>query len=257
MRTLLLLLLAALPLAAQPTPDPWRLAADRLDPAHYYGVTVANGVLGIVSSHEPFRVKNVVLAGAYDQYGRGRVSNFLNGFNLLNMYLDVDGRRLGPTDAQHMRQELDMQRAAFTTTFDYQDKATITYTYYALRHLPYTMLLDVSIVAKKDLALTAASVIIMPALSWFERRTGLELGSASAVADSKQTLVCSYLSAALLVGLVLNAAFGWSWADPIAALIIAGFAIREGLEAWGGETCVQPVSTLIDDSSEAPNCSCH
>ena len=107
------------------------------------------------------------------------------------------------------------------------------------------------------IGLAIASVIIMPALSWFERRTGLELGSASAVADSKQTLVCSYLSAALLVGLVLNSAFGWSWADPIAALIIAGFAIREGLEAWGGETCVQPVSTLIDDSSEAPNCSCH
>ncbi|MGV0398672.1 cation diffusion facilitator family transporter [Corynebacterium suicordis] len=107
------------------------------------------------------------------------------------------------------------------------------------------------------IGLAIASVIIMPALSWFKRRTGLELGSASVVADSKQTLVCSYLSAALLVGLVLNAAFGWSWADPIAALIIAGFAIREGLEAWGGETCVQPVSTLIDDSSEAPNCSCH
>ena len=168
MKTLLLWLLAALPLAAQPTappaaaPDPWLLTADQIDPAHYYGVTVANGVLGIVSSPEPFKVKNVVLAGAYDQYGRGRVSNFLNGFNLLNMYLEVDGHRLAAQDARNFRQQLDMRQGAFTTTFDYLDKATITTTYYALRHLPYTVLLDVRIVAHKELALTAASVMEAP-----------------------------------------------------------------------------------------------
>ena len=156
-----LLLLAGGPLGAQ-TPDPWRLAADKVDPATYYGVTVANGILGIVSSPEPFKVQHVVLAGAYDQYGRGRVSNFLNGFNLLNMYLEVDGHRLNAGDARNFRQQLDMQQAAFTTTFDYQDKATISYTYYALRHLPFTVLLDVRIVAKKDLALTAASVMEAP-----------------------------------------------------------------------------------------------
>jgi divalent metal cation (Fe/Co/Zn/Cd) transporter len=87
----------------------------------------------------------------------------------------------------------------------------------------------------------------MPALSWFERRTGTELGSASAVADSKQTLVCSYLSAALLVGLVLNSTLGWAWADPIAALVIAGFAVREGREAWRGETCTVPVAGLTGE----------
>jgi trehalose/maltose hydrolase-like predicted phosphorylase len=90
------------------------------------------------------------------------VSNFLNSFNLLNMYLEVDGRRLGAQDATNFRQQLDMQRAALTTTFDYADKATISYTYYALRHLPFTVLLDVSITAKQDLALTAASVMEAP-----------------------------------------------------------------------------------------------
>ncbi|MBC8083644.1 MAG: glycoside hydrolase family 65 protein [Hymenobacter sp.] len=119
-------------------------------------------MLGIVSSPEPFKVKSVVLAGAYDQYGRGRVSNFLNSFNLLNMYLEVDGRRLAAKDASNFRQQLDMQRAALTTTFDYADKATISYTYYALRHLPFTVLLDVSVTAKKDVALTAASVMEAP-----------------------------------------------------------------------------------------------
>ena len=158
----LLLLLAARPLAAQTAPDPWVLTADKVDPANYYGVTVANGMVGIVSAPEPFRVKSVVLAGAYDQYGRGRVSNFLNGFNLLNMYLEVDGQRLGPTDARNFRQQLDMRRASLTTTFDYADKATVSYTYRALRHLPYSVLMDVTITAKKDLALTAASVMEAP-----------------------------------------------------------------------------------------------
>ncbi|MGI4885713.1 MAG: glycoside hydrolase family 65 protein [Janthinobacterium lividum] len=157
-----LALLAARGPAVAQTPDPWRIAADKVDPNHYYGATVANGLLGIVSSPVPFQVKSVVLAGAYDQYGRGRVSNFLNSFNLLNMYLEVDGHRLGPPDATNVRQELDMQRASLTTTFDYADKATVRYTYYALRHLPFTVLLDVSITAKKDVALTAASVMEAP-----------------------------------------------------------------------------------------------
>ncbi len=156
----LLFLAAQGPLAAQP--DPWRIAADKVDPSNYYGETVANGMIGIVSSPVPFQVQRVVLAGAYDQYGRGRVSNFLNSFNLLNMYLEVDGKRLGPKDVSNFRQELDMRRAALTTTFDYADKATVRYTYYALRHLPFTVLLDVAITAKKDVALTAASVMEAP-----------------------------------------------------------------------------------------------
>ena len=155
------LLAGRLPLTAQ-SPDPWRVAAPKIDPGNYYGVTVANGMVGLVSSPVPFELKNVVLAGAYDQYGRGRVSNFLHSFNLLDMYLEVDGHRLAAADARNFRQELDMKRAALTTTFDYQDKATISYTYYALRQLPFTVLLDVAITARKDVALTAASVMNAP-----------------------------------------------------------------------------------------------
>jgi divalent metal cation (Fe/Co/Zn/Cd) transporter len=87
------------------------------------------------------------------------------------------------------------------------------------------------------IGLAAASLVIMPVLSWAQRRTGRELGSLSAVADSKQTLLCTYLSAALLVGLTLNALFGWHWADPVAALVIAAIAVREGLNAWRGDPC--------------------
>lgn len=87
------------------------------------------------------------------------------------------------------------------------------------------------------IVLAALSLLVMPVLSATQRRAGRELGSASAVADSKQTLLCTYLSGVLLVGLLLNSLFGWSWADPIAALFIAVVAVREGREAWRGEQC--------------------
>lgn len=97
------------------------------------------------------------------------------------------------------------------------------------------------------IALAAVSLIVMPAVSWLERRAGRELGSASAVADSKQTLICAYLSAALLIGLLLNSLFGWAWADAVAALVIAGFAVREGIEAWRGDACTVPLAALTGE----------
>jgi divalent metal cation (Fe/Co/Zn/Cd) transporter len=87
------------------------------------------------------------------------------------------------------------------------------------------------------IVLAAASLVIMPVLSLTQRRTGRELGSLSAVADSKQTLLCTYLSAILLVGLMLNSLWGWSWTDPVAALGIAAIAVREGINAWRGDPC--------------------
>ena len=142
--------------------DPWNITANKIDPNNYYGVTVANGMIGVVSSAEPFKVKDVVLAGAYDLYGRGRVSNFLKSFNLLNMYMEVDGKRIAGADANNMKQELDMRHANFTTSFNYGEKATITYTYYSLRQSPFTVLMDVTITAKKDINITGASVMEAP-----------------------------------------------------------------------------------------------
>ena len=87
------------------------------------------------------------------------------------------------------------------------------------------------------IVLAAVSLVVMPVLSAAQRRAGRRLGSASAVADSKQTLLCTYLSAVLLIGLLLNSAFGWYWADPLAALVIAAVAVKEGREAWRGDHC--------------------
>jgi len=92
------------------------------------------------------------------------------------------------------------------------------------------------------IGLAALSLIVMPFLSWAQRRTGKALGSNAVVADGTQTLLCTYLSAVLLVGLVLNATLGWGWADPIAGLAIAAVALREGVEAWQGKGCCAPTA---------------
>ena len=100
------------------------------------------------------------------------------------------------------------------------------------------------------IALAAVSAIVMPFLSFAERRAGLALGSTTAVADSRQTLICAYLSVAVLLGLVLNSALGWWWADAVAGLVIAAFAVREGIEAWRGDTCATSVGMLLEDDGD-------
>jgi divalent metal cation (Fe/Co/Zn/Cd) transporter len=90
------------------------------------------------------------------------------------------------------------------------------------------------------IVLAAVSLTVMPLLSGAQRRAGRELGSASAVADSKQTLLCTWLSAVLLIGLLADGMLGWSWADPTAALVIAVVAVKEGREAWRGDGCCAP-----------------
>ena len=119
-------------------------------------------MIGIVSSPEPLKVKDVVLAGAYDLYGRGRVSNFLRSFNLLNMRLEIDGRVVDAKTISNFQQELDMKEAKFSASFDYMDKATVRYSYYSLRHLPYTVLMDVVVSAKKDITLQGSSIMEAP-----------------------------------------------------------------------------------------------
>ncbi|WP_426989843.1 cation diffusion facilitator family transporter [Pseudarthrobacter sp. Y6] len=101
------------------------------------------------------------------------------------------------------------------------------------------------------IVIAAMSLAIMPVLSWAQRRAGRELGSRTAVADSKQTLLCTYLSAVLLVGLVLNSTLGWWWADAGAAIVIAGIAVREGINAWCGDVCCAPYGSDAEELSDA------
>lgn len=88
-------------------------------------------------------------------------------------------------------------------------------------------------VSVAGIVLAAAAVVVMPLLSLAKRRLGRELGNGALVADGAESMFCGVLAAVLLVGLALNAAFGWLWADAAAALVVAVFAVREGIEAWG------------------------
>ncbi|MEA2123875.1 MAG: hypothetical protein QOI80_657, partial [Solirubrobacteraceae bacterium] len=87
------------------------------------------------------------------------------------------------------------------------------------------------------LALATVTLATMPPLARAKRRVGEQLGSAAVASESRQTLLCAFLSAALLVGLLANALLDWWWADPVVALVIAGAALREARDAWRGEAC--------------------
>ena len=100
------------------------------------------------------------------------------------------------------------------------------------------------------IGIAVASLVVMPALAWFEFRTGRELGSKSVQADAKQLLLCIYLSGTVLIGLLLNSIFGWAWADSIAALVVAVLAIREGIEAWRGD--LESPFEVLEDLDETP-----
>jgi protein-glucosylgalactosylhydroxylysine glucosidase len=140
----------------------WTIESSTIDPAKYFGVTVANGMVGLVSSPEPMRVQDVVLNGAYDYYQRGRVSNILKTFNHINMNLDVDGRRISRKDIANYTQRLDMKKASLTTSFAVGDKLTVSHTIMSLRHLPFTAMAMVEIKALKDVTITPMSVIEAP-----------------------------------------------------------------------------------------------
>jgi divalent metal cation (Fe/Co/Zn/Cd) transporter len=87
--------------------------------------------------------------------------------------------------------------------------------------------------------LAAFTAVTMPLLAFVKRRVGRQLGSAATVQEASQTQLCAYLSVALLAGLLANAVAGWWWADPLAALVIAGVAVREGVTSWRGEGCCE------------------
>lgn len=106
------------------------------------------------------------------------------------------------------------------------------------------------------IVLAIVSLIVMPFLSFAQRHNGRKLASDTVVADSTQTMLCVYLSAVLLVGLVLNAWLGWWWADPAAGLVIAAVAAKEGVDSWRGKGCGcgVPVDHMRDDNSSASSC---
>lgn len=142
--------------------DEWIIQADRIDPTNYYGITSANGMVGLISSSDPLQIKDVVLNGVYDNYQRGRVSNILKTFNHLNMYLHVDGHRISMQNIGNYTQSLNMRNATLTTAFDFENKVLVRQFMVSLRHLPFTALSVVEITAKKDVEITPFALMEAP-----------------------------------------------------------------------------------------------
>jgi trehalose/maltose hydrolase-like predicted phosphorylase len=142
--------------------SPWQVVADDIDPNNYYGTTCGNGMIGLVSSPQPMKVDAVVLNGVYDYYQRGRVSNILKSFNHINMDISADGQMAAVHNISNYRQVLDMKTAELVTTFDMDGHLSVKHTMMALRHLPYTAMVQVEVTAKKDLRMSARSYIEAP-----------------------------------------------------------------------------------------------
>ncbi len=157
-----LVLCLGLNLFAYSQDTPWLVEALKIDPTNYYGVTVANGMIGLVSSAQPMCVKDVVLNGVYDNYQRGRVSNILKSFNHVNIFMDVDGVRVDGKNISGFTQTVDMKNAALVTHFSFGNKIRVKHSMVALRHLPYCSMVQIEIEAISDVRVSPMSVIEAP-----------------------------------------------------------------------------------------------
>jgi trehalose/maltose hydrolase-like predicted phosphorylase len=157
--------------AAVPPAEGWTLEAEKVDPAHYAGVTIANGMIGLLSSSVPFHHDQALINGAYEATRPDEVSSILSTFDPVNTYVLIDGQFIERLDqVTDFRQRLDLKHAVFTTSFAVGTKATVTYRVRALRQLPYSALLDVTVEAKQPIALGAIALLQAPA-SLRETRT--------------------------------------------------------------------------------------
>lgn len=183
--------------------NPWKITVDSIDASKYYGVSVGNGMIGIVSSPEPLKVGTVVLAGTYDLYGRGRVNNLINNFNLLNTRIIINGKSINASNVKNFHQELDMKSGTFSGSFNYLDIAEVRYSYCALRHLPYSVLMSVEIKAYKTLKLSAINMLETPeslrdGRAFFNEinraHIGIQLMSSTAQTPTGKSTICASTS---------------------------------------------------------------
>jgi len=162
-KLLILILLATHNLQAQElSKSSWYIQASEINPNNYYGITVANGMVGMVSSPEPLKVSEVILNGVYDYYQRGRVSNILKSFSHMNMHLEVDGGRIGRSSISDYAQTLDMRKAKLITTFNVGDKIKVKHELMSLRNLPFNAMSIIEIKANRDVEITPINYISAP-----------------------------------------------------------------------------------------------
>lgn len=156
-----MLLCSTIVVWANTSAEDWILRAENFTKNRYYGITSANGVIGIISSKEPFKADEVVLAGVYDNFGRGRVNNFLPNINPLNAAIYLNGTRLKSSNVSNYTQTLDMRTGEFVGEMTYQG-AKVSYRYCALRHLSHAVLMEIEITPSTDTALETRLEHVVP-----------------------------------------------------------------------------------------------
>lgn len=148
-----------LSLVAIKAQDPWEITVSDINPNDYYGATVANGQLGLVSSPEPLKVGRVVLGGVYDIYGRGRVDNFVHGINMLDIDMRIDGSSVKASNVTDYTQTLNMFDGFMESSFNFKNKAHVVSKYASMRHLPYSCIEEVTISSYQDIKLSIENII--------------------------------------------------------------------------------------------------
>jgi trehalose/maltose hydrolase-like predicted phosphorylase len=192
----LLMLLCAIKLHAQSKPNVWTISAKNINTNNYYGVTVANGMIGLVSSAKPLQMKTLILNGVYDAYGKSEVPRIMKGFNFANIALSINGDTVDVNNVTNLTQQLDMKHAVITTHFNLSNEAVITYRVRALRQLPFSGLIEVKIKAKKPLDIKAGSAIEAPSIIKHIRNNFSQEGKIVLLTSSGQTPTGRYTLAA-------------------------------------------------------------
>ncbi len=157
--------------SAQINQQDWEITTTQIDPGSYFGVTVANGMVGLISSPEPFRIEDVVLNGAFDTYGRGRVSNIMRVFNFADIeFVNPEFTEEGKNEYAEMFSAGSIREKSQTINFRYgtfishveYEKLSVEYKIRSLRHLPFTSMVEVKIDAKADIDISPASIMEAP-----------------------------------------------------------------------------------------------
>lgn len=139
----------------------WEISTKNIN-ADYTGIAIANGRIGMLSSKKPFQIKHIVLNNVYDVDPNLEVSQILHGMNFGNLDVYIDKELISEQNISNWQQTMNMKEAAFTTTFNFKDKAKISCTVYALRQLQYTGYIDVKIEPLKDIEIKVSGKIITP-----------------------------------------------------------------------------------------------
>jgi trehalose/maltose hydrolase-like predicted phosphorylase len=140
--------------------DGWSISSNKVE--KYTGIGAANGRIGILPEDKPFQTKSIILNNVYDKESPLGVSRILLGMNFANLEMEIDGEKITEQNVSEWKQELNMKTAGFTTSFNFKNKAKVTYTIYALRNVQYSGYIDVQIEPFKNIEVKATGIISTP-----------------------------------------------------------------------------------------------